>query len=106
MNITPEQLLTDTRLCETLFPRHKVCLSINHNNHRVYHESIERYIDDLESGSSSPWKDSNARERAIDTDELWEMTWFPDTSAGSYSICAPTLTELLTYAKEIELTDS
>jgi hypothetical protein len=32
---------------------------------------------------------------SIQTDEIWEMIWFPETPVGSYKVCAPTLEKLL-----------
>jgi len=85
-----------------LFPPHKCSLEITHNKHRDYHETAEERIRQQEGYECPPaWRSEEEKARAIATNELWEMDWYPDTPIGSYSICAPTLEELLDHAREI-----
>ncbi len=83
----------------SLLPPHKASLSITHNQHLAYYETAEQYMTGRESsGEAWAWPDEQARQRCIDTNEIWEMQWYPDTPIGSHSIAAPTLKELLDYA--------
>lgn len=37
----------------------------------------------------------------IDTNEVWELQWYPDTPIGSYKVIGATLESVLKKAKEI-----
>jgi hypothetical protein len=50
------------------------------------------------------WKNEECRKRAIETNELWELTWYPTTPIGSYTIYAPTFEELIEFSKELNNT--
>ena len=80
-------------------PPHKCALFINHNEHRVYYETIEHFLDCYMVPATAPsFASDEARARAIATDELWTMQWYPDTPIGFHFIAAPTLEELLAFA--------
>ena len=40
---------------------------------------------------SAAWPSEDARERAIQTNELWELHWYPRTPVSFCYVCAPTL---------------
>ncbi len=85
-------------------PKHKCSLSLTHNKHRDYYQTAAQAIAEQESYECPPnWKDYEAKKRAIATDEIWELQWYPDTPIGSYCICAPTLEEVLAMAAEVDL---
>lgn len=75
-------------------PDHKCGLFLTHNEHRNYYESAEKFIVDREL----VFADEDAKARAIATDEIWELQWYPDTPIGSYTVAAPTLDEVLALA--------
>jgi hypothetical protein len=79
-----------------LLPEHKCHLNLLHNQHRVYYESAAEYA--LRFPES--WKDEEAKQRAITTDEIWELQWYPNTPVGFNHVLAPTLAELLELAKD------
>lgn len=101
-NHTKKEAMTTQQIQQfaDLLPKHKVTLSITHNEHREYHEPLTSYIDERDSS----WENEESRQRAIATDEIWEMQWYPDTSVGFYCAAAPTLPELISFAKKIEET--
>ena len=75
-------------------PRHKCGLYITHNQNRDYYETAEEYIESresLEDGPTVVFGSAENRQRCIDTNELWEVCWFPDTPVGSYQVMGPTL---------------
>jgi hypothetical protein len=82
----------------TLIPGHKCSLTISHNQHRNYYESATEYIFRFPDG----WKDEKSKQRAIDTDEIWELQWYPDTPVGFRRVYAPSLAELLELSKDDE----
>lgn len=79
-------------------PSHKCSLCIEHNKHRDYYLTAAAFI----AEDNYNWKDEEAKARAITTDEIWTMQWYPDTPVGSYSVAAPTLDELLELANSYD----
>jgi hypothetical protein len=77
-------------------PQHKCSLTIEHNPHRDYYESITDYINRDEDRFD--WETPEDRQTAIDTDELWIMQWYPNTPVGFNAVAAPTLEKLLAWA--------
>ena len=75
-------------------PDHKCALFLTHNEHRSYYEPAEKFIEE----QTLCFKDDDAKARAIATDEIWVLQWYPDTPIGSYTVAAPTLEEVLALA--------
>jgi hypothetical protein len=84
-----------------ILPKHCCSLTIEHNPHKNYYESIPEYVSGP-NNFSSHFKNDEAYDRCIDTNELWVMQWYPDTPVGFIAVCAPTLNELIEYALEVE----
>lgn len=82
------------------FPKHKCGLHLTHNQHRDYYQTLPQYLSDEHAQPS--FKDASARQRAIDTGEIWELQWYPETPIGFHLVAAPTLDEVLAYALEVE----
>lgn len=80
---------------ESAFPGHKCGLYLTHNEHRDLYEPLAEFIVDRDI----KFADDAARQRAIDTDELWTLQWYPDTPVGFYFVAASTLEEVLALAK-------
>lgn len=76
-------------------PPDKCGLTLEHNSARSYYQTVGQ---SLEEQDEWDWPSIEARQRAIDTNEIWTLVWFPETAVGSYSIAAPTLEELLSFA--------
>lgn len=74
------------------FPAHKVSLSLVHNQHKAYYQPIADYVMPIDEHE---WISLGERQRALDTDEIWELQWYPDTPVGSYFLCASTLEALM-----------
>lgn len=77
-------------------PKHKCGLSITHNEHRNYRETAANWIADNEH---CDWESEEAKQIAIDTDEIWVMHWYPETPVGFFAVAAPTLADLFRLAK-------
>lgn len=84
-------------------PEHKAGLSLEHNEHRNYYESAEKRIADL--GLAEDFESPESMRRAIETDSVWVLHWYPDTPVGFLRVAAPTLDELLDYAARVEAVD-
>jgi hypothetical protein len=75
-------------------PEHECGLFLSHNEHRNYYEPIAQFIEDGEFKFES----EEAKARAIATDELWVLQWYPDTPVGFLRVAAPTLADVLRLA--------
>lgn len=81
-------------------PKHKCGLSIEHNMWVAYNESVSEYLSEL---TCPPiWESQGHQARAISTNQLWEMQWYPETSINFHKIAAPTLEELLSFSLKYE----
>lgn len=78
------------------FPQHKCSLTLTHNDHRDYYQSAEDWIE--ENSDRLNWESDDAKGRAIETDSIWTLQWYPDTPIGFYCVAAPTLEEVLALA--------
>ena len=78
------------------FPKHDCSLTLSHNENRDYYEQVDQYLAHFGEGQPS-WSTPEQRARAIATNEIWELQWYPDTPIGSYHLCAPTLKELMEF---------
>ena len=77
-------------------PEHKCGLYLEHNIHKNYYQKPEEYMKD--HMENYEWESDETRQRAIDTDSIWTLQWYPDTPIGFCAVAAPTLEELLTFA--------
>lgn len=84
------------------FPKHKCGLYLQHNPHKDYYDRVETYIKD---NDLEEWENEEAKQRAIETDEIWTLQWYPDTPIGFYCVAAPTLEEVLKLALKVEKTN-
>lgn len=82
-------------------PEHKCSLSIVHNEHKDNRETVAEWL--TFSGDRFNWKDEAAKQRAIDTDEVWSIQWYPNTPIGFIGVAAPTLDEALAFANSVEI---
>jgi hypothetical protein len=60
-------------------PPHKCSLTLCHNNHRDYHEPLEVWFEDNERFQ---FRDAESRQRAIQSDDIWTLPWYPETPIG------------------------
>lgn len=76
------------------FPEHKAGLFLTHNEHRNYYETVSGAI---ESGtySEGDWISDDELMNSLETDEVWELHWYPNTPVGFCVACASTLEALL-----------
>lgn len=79
-------------------PKHKCALHLEHNVHRSVYETVEQWCQENEIFE---WKDEESKQRAIATDEVWTLQWYPETPVGFCAVAAPTLEELLAAAEEV-----
>jgi len=85
-------------------PAHKCGLSIEHNEHRNYYEIAAQFIEDRQLADC--FESPAEMAKAIETDSIWVLQWYPDTPIGFYRVAASTLYDLLRYANSIDVTRS
>ena len=67
------------------FPEHKCGLYLTHNEHRDVYETVKQYYDHEYFESVEEWK------KAVESDNVWSLQWYPNTPVGFNRICASTL---------------
>lgn len=76
-------------------------MHITNNQHKDYYETVERYLE-------SPWMGDVTEEekkRMIETGEVWELQWYPDTPIGFYKVYGTSFEEILKKANDVENED-
>lgn len=88
-----------SQCCDLLavFPVHKVGLSLEHNQHKKFYEKPEDWIAENEW---CDWESEAEKKKAIETNEIWTLQWYPETPIGFYAVAAPTLVDLLRLAND------
>lgn len=66
-------------ICDLKFPRHNASLTLYHNDHKDGYESVEHYVRDL----CFDWVSDDQRSKALATNEMWRITWYPDNSCAA-----------------------
>lgn len=83
------------------FPAHKASLHLTHNDHTTCYETVESYcsrpyFDDKD------WVSEEQKKKAFETQEIWELQWYPETPVGFYKLIAADLDVLLEAACNCE----
>lgn len=73
-------------------------LTLEHNPGRAMYQTVEQY---LEGEMPCDWESSEHRQRAIATNEIWLIRWYPDTTIGFIELAAPTLDELCSFVARV-----
>lgn len=76
-----------------VLPPHKASCHITHNQHLAYYETVQQMIEG-EPGAAECFVSDEERERAYQTNELWQVQWCPDTPVGSCIVYASSLEAL------------
>lgn len=85
------------------FPEHKSGLSLEHDQHKNCYESIESWEQTLKACGNQDhadpvefgWVSVEQRDKAIATDSVWCLQWYPDTPIGFCRLFACDLDVLL-----------
>ena len=76
------------------FPPHKGELSLSHNPHLSVYETVKQHLEGREDYFDE-WATPTSREKAIKTNELWVIHWYPNTPVGFNTLAGATLEEIL-----------
>ena len=79
---------------ETILPPHKCGLYLEHNPHRDTYDTVEQWVEDHDI-EDDDWVTPEDRQRAIETDEVWTLQWYPETPAGFHFVAAATFEGLM-----------
>lgn len=91
--------------CYPPFPDHAGSLELQHNEFTAEYSTAAKWIADCDEigedgGIAIPeWESAAHKQRAIDSNEVWTLHWYPNTPIGFKYIAAPTYDELLKFAK-------
>lgn len=83
------------------FPDHLASLHLTHNQHKDYYETVEKYNQNSWMKDIS-WVSEEQQKKSLETNEVWELQWYPHTPIGSYCIAGADLDAVLEYALEVE----
>jgi len=78
-------------------PVHKCGLYLQHNRHLDMYESIEQGV--AEADEMDSWIPGE-RQKALGTNNIWTLQWYPETPVGFCHLTAATLEKLLEKVNE------
>ncbi len=70
-----------------------VSLTLTHNDHKGSYETVEEHL--LNADEDDCWVSDEQRTKAIATDSVWRLQWYPDTPVGFCVLLAADLEVLL-----------
>lgn len=81
-------------------PKDEAGLFLTHNEFKGYYQTAEEWV--KKSPCPPVWQSGDERKKAIDTNEIWTLQWYPNTPVGFNLIAASTLENLLEFAATFE----
>lgn len=84
-------------------PAHKCELIITHNRHRSYYETARQWWESSkETDDASDWVSPEQFDKAMETDEVWILQWYPDTPVGFCTLYAADFASLVEAAEKMK----
>jgi hypothetical protein len=83
-------------------PSHKAGLYLTHNQHKDYYETVEEHVNEYENISKDDFVSEEDYQKCVETNELWELQWYPETPIGSHKVNGSSLEIVLQKAMEID----
>ncbi len=83
-----------------VFPPHKGAMHITHNDHKSQYQTAEEWVLDDEADPKTQyahWISEDERAKAIATDSIWTLQWYPDTPVGFCCVAASSFEALMEY---------
>ena len=78
--------------------REAIAFTIDVNEHKLNYQTVEEYLGDVRlfgSGIDEAWATPKSRQRAIDTDALVCIQWYPSTPVGFHVVYGASVAECL-----------
>lgn len=87
-------------------PDHQASLQLTHNDHRNTYQASADWIAEQEQDGDCwfDWVSDEQRQKAIETDSIWTLQWYPDTPVGFVALAAADLDVLLEAAIQPDVT--
>ena len=77
-------------------PAHKASLTLRHNEHLGVYQTVAQEIDgNPDYYGEEEWVSAEQRAKAIETNEIWTLHWYPNTPVGFNVLHAADLSALL-----------
>lgn len=89
-------------LTSDVFPPHEASLHLTHNDHKTNYQTVAEWWEDAQAMrrmDDEDWVSPEQKQKAIETNELWELQWYPDTPIGFLYLAAADLDALLEAVK-------
>ena len=83
-------------------PRHECGLYLTHNRHKDYYETVQEHLSHPSLEDDDYFISPEDKQKCIDTNEIWELQWYPDTPVGFYKVVGSTLDIVLEQANQIQ----
>jgi hypothetical protein len=90
----PMSAVLVARAFEVMLPAHDAELMLNHNPHLNVYETVEGWTSDFDR---EDWVSPVEKQKAIATNELWVLQWYPNTPIGFNRIAAASLSAIAQY---------
>ena len=84
------------------FPNHKAGLYLTHNQHKDYYETVEEHVNEYVNMDKEYFVSEEDYQKCVDTNELWELQWYPETPIGFHKVIGSSLEIVLQRAMEIQ----
>lgn len=78
------------------FPKHECSLSLVHNEHNMYYQTVKEAIDDDNHGYED-WISEEQKQKAIDSNECWYIQVYPYSPNQFYTYAAADLDKLMEF---------
>jgi len=85
-----------------VFPKHNRGLIITHNDHKNNYITFEQIIAVYERYELDDFVSQEDMIKCIETDDVWIIQWYPNTTVGFHTVCASTFELALKKAMEVD----
>lgn len=77
------------------FPKHKASMHITHNDHKSSYETAEDWILCNDDNHYADWISAEEKAKALETDSIWTLQWYPETPIGFCCVAASSFEALM-----------
>lgn len=77
-------------------PKH-IALTIEHDHHKVYYETVEQYLQQGDLSNSDVWISEEDKQFCLENNTLWLVYWYPHTPVGYFNVYGSDLNKILEY---------
>lgn len=78
-------------------PKHEGELILSHNEHKSNYQTVKQEIEEDLVQVNDRWISEEEKQKAIETNELWCLQWYPHTPVGFHVVYASQLLPLIDY---------